>query len=385
MNPAESVSAESKFSISLLCLSKSWGGLELNTVRFANWMQQRGWPVQVITVLNSPIAARAQEIGLSVALLQNPWKAADIPAAGRLAGLVRSFGTQVLLVTRNGDLGLAVLCKTLRLPRLHLVYQQHMQLGLAKRGLVHTLRYRALSAWLSPLPGLARQVLEKTRLAPHKLHVVPLGIELEKFANASLTQAQARQHLNLHLPDSTVLLGLIGRFDDGKGQDFVVEALAEIRRQYPQVQVLFVGESTRNEGNDYREAVLNRVQTLGLTEAVHVREFTLQPEVAYRALDISITASTNETYGMVTIEAMAAGLPVVASAAGGTLEIVEDGRTGLLYPLRDVAAFTAVVVRLLQTPTLAASVGQAAQAEALATYSHQRQCELTEKVLWSLA
>ena len=353
-------------------------------MRFAGWMQQRGWLVQVVALPGSPAAARAAEVGLPVTLLRNPWKAVDLPGARRLAQILRAFGTKALIVTRNGDLGLAVLCKKMHLPTLRLLYQQHMQLGLAKRGVVHTLRYRALDAWLTPLHRLAQEVLEKTRLPAARLHVVPLGIELEKFAHASLTQAQARTQLALSLPAQAVLLGLIGRFDTGKGQDFVVEALAELRQQHPELHLLLVGESTRNEGNAYREAVLARVQALGLAEAVHVRAFTLQPEVAYRALDVSITASVNETYGMVTIEAMATGLPVVASATGGTLEIVADERTGLLFPLLDKAAFCGAINRLLQAPEFAQQLGTQAQAEALATYSHHHQCELTENVLFAL-
>ncbi|WP_310396246.1 glycosyltransferase family 4 protein [Hymenobacter sp.] len=384
ISPERSGAVPATFPIALLCLSSSWGGLELNTVRFASWMQQRGWPVQVITLPDSPIAARAAELGLPVAVLRNPWKAADLPAAGHLVGALRGSGARALIVTRNGDLGLAVLCKTLWLPALRLVYQQHMQLGLTRRGLIHTLRYRALDAWLSPLRRLAAEVLEKTHLPAARLHVVPLGIELEKFAHSGLTQARAREQLELNLPAGAVLLGLIGRFDDGKGQDFVVETLAMLRRRYPQLHLLLVGEPTRNEGNAYREAVLARVRALGLAAAVHVRAFTPTPEVAYRALDISLTASTNETYGMVTIEALATGLPVVASATGGTLEIVADGRTGLLFPLRDEVAFAAVIEQLLRRPDFAARLGQQGQAEALATYSHHRQCELTEQVLHDL-
>jgi D-inositol-3-phosphate glycosyltransferase len=214
--------------------------------------------------------------------------------------------------------------------------------------------------------------------------VVPLGIELEKFTEAALTQAQARTSLDLNLPPDAVLLGLVGRFDVDKGQAFVVEALARLRQQHLRLHLLLVGEPTRNKDNSYQEALFARIQELGLGEAVHVRAFTLHPEVAYRALDISITASTNETYGMVTIEAMATGLPVVASAAGGTLEIVDDGRTGLLFPLRDAAAFDATIERLLYTPDLAKQLGEQAQHEALTVYSHHRQCELTEKVLYTL-
>ncbi len=372
------------FPLAILCLSRSWGGLELNTSRFASWMQQRGWPVQVITLPDSPLAARAAELELPVVLLRNPLKALDLLAARRLADMLRSFGTRALLVTRNGDLGLAVLCKTFWLPELRLLYQQHMQLGLAKRGPVHTLRYRALDAWLSPLPGLAQQVLAKTRLPASRLHTVPLGLELAKFTSVSLTQAQAREQLGFALPPGAVLLGLVGRFDAGKGQRFVVNAFAKLHRQYPQLHLLFVGESTRNEGDDYHDRVLARVQTLGLAEVVHVRPFTPCPEVAYRALDIALVASTNETYGMVTLEAMATGLPVVASATGGTLELVAAGQTGLLFPLRRRAAFRAAIERLVLQPALAQQLGQQAQAQVIATYSHHHQCELTEQILHEL-
>jgi D-inositol-3-phosphate glycosyltransferase len=381
--PAKASSAQ-VFPLTLLCLSRSWGGLEINTARFAHWMQQRGWPVQLLTLPDSPLAARATELAIPVVLLRNRWKAVDIGAAKRLADILRTFQTRVLIVTRNGDLGLAVLCKTGWLPSLRLVYQQHMQLGLSKRGLLHTLRYRALDAWLTPLPGLAQQVLAKTRLPAERLHVVPLGLELAKFRDPGCSQAQARAQLGLALPPGTVLLGLVGRFDSGKGQRFVVKAFARLRQQYPQLQLLFVGESTRNEGNAYQERVLARVRALGLEQVVHVRPFTASPEMAYQALDIALVASTNETYGMVTLEAMAAGLPVVAAAAGGTMELVADGQTGLLFPLRDQVAFGAAIVRLLPPSGWATQLGQQAQTHVQATYSHQQQCAQTEQVLHAI-
>jgi D-inositol-3-phosphate glycosyltransferase len=81
---------------------------------------------------------------------------------------------------------------------------------------------------------------------------------------------------------------------------------------------------------------------------------------------------------------MATGLPVVASATGGTLELVADGQTGLLFPLRKRAAFRGAVKRLLRQPELIAQLGQQAQAQATATYSHHHQCELTEQILHAL-
>jgi D-inositol-3-phosphate glycosyltransferase len=375
------------FPLTFLCLSASWGGLEINTARLAQWLQQRGWPVQVLALADSPLARQAAALDLPVTP-QPPVrrKALALGAARRLAQQLRQQGSRVLLVVDNKDLPLAVLARRFFAPGLQLVYQQHMQLGHPKRDWLHTRRYRALAAWLAPLPWLARQVLEFTRLDPARLHVVPLGIELKQFIAPELSQAAARQQLALPAPAQ--LLGLIGRFDEGKGQLFVVEAFHRLRQELPghNVQLVLVGESTRNQAasSAYRAAVLARVQELELTEVVHIREFTPQPEVFYRAIDVFVLASANETYGMVTIEAMAAGLPLVATAAGGSLDIVAEGRTGLLYPPGDETALVKALKRLLLDPPYARQLSQAAQQEAQAKYSHERECELLETVLAEL-
>jgi len=372
--------------LAILCLSASWGGLEINTAKLAGWLLERGWDVQLIAAAGSPLAAQAQRQGIPVCFLSNPMRAVDVPAAWRLRTLLRQHGARVLIVTQNQDLPVAVLCKRWLAPHLRLVYQQHMQLGSAKRDLVHTLRYRALDAWLSPLPGLARQVGEKTRMHPQHVHVVPLGIELDRFLKPSLTPQQAREQLGL--PDTGQILGLMGRFDEGKGQLFVVEAFHQLREQFPEqeLHLVLVGEATKNNqpASHYRAAVVNRVAELGLTACVHIRAFTDQPQVVYHALDVFLVASINETYGMVTIEAMAAGLPIVATQTGGTREILKDKETGLLYPLGDAVAWASAVGWCLQHPEEAQEMGRRAQREAVRTYAYQRQCELTEAILHQL-
>ena len=373
--------------LTLLCLSASWGGLEINTVRLAGWLRERGWPVEVLTLPDSPIARHARAQALPVAEYPaGRWRAINVLGARRLARHLRQHGTRVVIAAQNRDLPLLVLAKRLFLPSIQLIYQQHMQLGQPKRDLVHTLRYRALAAWITPLPWLAMQVRQFTRLAPQRLHVVPFGIELEKFTQPALSQPAARQQLRL--PAAATLLGLIGRFDDGKGQLFVAEAFHRLRQELPgqDVQLVLVGEATRNQerGSAYREAVLARIAALGLQEVVHVREFTPAPEVFYRAIDVFVMASSSETYGMVTIEAMAAGLPLAATRAGGTVELVADGQTGLLYPPGDGTALVGALKKLLLDPAYARQLGAAAQAEAQLHYSHHRQCELTEAVIYDV-
>lgn len=365
----------------------SWGGLELNTAKLAHWLRARGWAVEIITLRHAPLARHARQLKIPVAeVAASSWRLLNMASAWGVARHVRRHRARVLFVFDNKDLPLAVTIKKLLLPGLQLVYQQHMQLGRPKRDWLHTRRYQALAAWLTPLPWLARQVREFTRLDPARLHLVPLGIELQQFSAPELSPAAARQQLEL--PAAAQLLGLIGRFDEGKGQLFVVEAFARLRQELPgqNVQLVLVGESTLNQtrSSAYREAVLARVQALGLAEVVHIREFTQQPEVFYRAIDVFVLASSNETYGMVTIEAMAAGVPLAATAAGGSLDIIDEGRTGLLYPPGDETALVAVLRRLLLDPGYARQLGAAGQAAARARYSHARECELIEAVLAEL-
>jgi glycosyltransferase involved in cell wall biosynthesis len=277
---------------------------------------------------------------------------------------------------------MATLVKSLMGGRLRIIYQQHMQLGRPKRSLVHTLRFRLVDAWLSPLPGLAREVAYKTRFDMAKLHVVPLGLPLEQFAPPTRTTAEAREILDL--PRTGRLLGILGRFDDGKGQDFVIEVLHHLRQQLGyDVQLVIMGEPTRNEGDAYLHQLERQVARLGLQREVHFRGFRSNPDVFYQAIDVFIMASMNETYGMVTLEAMATGVPIVAAATGGSVELVQHGVTGLLYLSRDVVACARSVRRTLDEPVATRQRVERAQMERW-RYSHHRQCALTEDVIRAL-
>ena len=94
-------------------------------------------------------------------------------------------------------------------------------------------------------------------------------------------------------------------------------------------------------------------------------------------------ASENETYGMVTLEALAAGVPVVGAAAGGTAELVQDGHNGLLFPLRDVAACTRALHSCLHDQPATRQRVEHARFDQW-RYSHQHQCALTEEIIWGL-
>ena len=368
--------------LAVLCLSGSLGGLELNSLKFAAWMQERGWRVTFLAPPATPLARWAEDWFVPLETLTVRRGPAMPLAAWELKQQLERLHIDVLVVTQNKDLALATLVKTLMGGHLRIIYQQHMQLGRPKLSPVHTLRFRLVDAWLTPLPGLAREVARLTHFDPNKLHVVPLGLPLEQFAPPTRTRAQARQELSL--PPEGPLLGILGRFDAGKGQDFVIRALHRLRQEHGHAaNLVIMGEPTRNEGDAYLRELQALVKELGLEQQVHFRGFRANPAVFYQAIDVFVLASENETYGMVTLEAMAAGVPVVAAATGGTVELVQHGQTGLLYLYRDVAACARCVRRTLDDPAATRARVERAQLERW-RYSHHRQCALTEDVIQGL-
>lgn len=368
--------------LAVLCLSSSLGGLELNSIKFAGWMQERGWRVTFLAPPATPLAQWAEEQFIPLETLVVRRGLAMPLLAWNLKKRLERLRVEVLIVTQNKDLALATLAKGLMGGRLRVVYQQHMQLGRPKRSLVHTLRFRLVDAWLTPLPGLARQVARFTHFDTRRLHVVPLGLPLEQFARPTHTKAEARHELDL--PGHGRLLGVLGRFDDGKGQDFVIDVLHHLRSQLScEASLVLMGEPTRNEGDTYYQQLQAQIARLGLEKHVHFRGFRANPAVFYQAIDVFVLASINETYGMVTLEALAAGVPVVAVATGGTVELVQHEGTGLLYPLRDVAACASAIRRTFDEPEATRQRVARAQVESW-QYSHHRQCALTEDVIRAL-
>ena len=368
--------------LAVLCLSGSLGGLELNSLKFAGWMQERGWRVTFFASPATPLAHWANEWFVPLEMLEVHRGLAMPLLAWQLKQQLERLNIGVLVVTQNKDLAVATLVKTLMGSRLRIIYQQHMQLGRPKRSLVHTLRFRLVDAWLSPLPGLAREVATKTKFDTARLHVVPLGLPLEQFAPPTHTPAEARHELNL--PQAVRLLGILGRIDDGKGQDFVIDVLHQLRQQPGyDVHLVIMGEPTLNEGDAYLHQLEQQVARLGLQHQVHFRPFRADPAVFYQAIDVFMMASENETYGMVTLEALASGVPVVGAATGGTLELVQHGQTGLLYLWRDVAAAARAVCRTFEEAAATRERVERARLERW-RYSHHRQCALTEDVIRAL-
>ena len=167
----------------------------------------------------------------------------------------------------------------------------------------------------------------------------------------------------MSLPPTAPILLFVGRLQPSKGIDTLLRAAADIRRDYPDVCVLVVGGGL-DDRDELETAELNRLQTLGDRLGLrNVHYVKAQPQEAlaryYAAADVFVMPSHYESFGMVVLEAMACGTPVVASEVGGLPSTVIHGDSGLLVPSGDWRAFAQAISRLLASPHLQRAMRQA--------------------------
>ncbi|MCS6972395.1 MAG: glycosyltransferase family 4 protein [Leptospiraceae bacterium] len=352
--------------IAIYCTSYAKGGLEMNVVRLGKWLHEMGYPVAMLVPTHSAIGRKSLMENIPVIDPGTRLFAGTF----RLLKILKQHSFRILVVHRSPDLRRAVLARLLAANNVKLVFMQHMQFGVPKRDFLHTWFFRKLSAWIVPLRYLAKQVVQMTRYPQQGIVEIPFGIEVRHFTKKLPNKKQAQRSLGL--PTNAIIAGTIGRFDPLKNQAMLLRAAAPLITQGMPLHLLLVGENTHDSKNDYGSYLRELARELGIEHAVHFRPFQEDVRSAYAALDIFVLTSQSETFGMVTVEAMACGLPVIATRSGGTPELVSEKSGGLLFTLDSEEELRAALKLLATSPNLRKRLGVRARKYALNRFSHKK-------------
>lgn len=188
---------------------------------------------------------------------------------------------------------------------------------------------------------------------------------------------------SLGVADDVPLVGIFARLFSWKGHDALLDAMAVVKREIPNVRLLIVGEDDPRAhpgGGSYREQLEARLPTLGLTENVTFAGFRPDIPELMAALDVYAMPSWEEPFGMVYLEAMAMKKPVVAWDSGGAPEVVSDGDTGYVVEPRSTENLAAALLRLLRDPELRRRFGEAGRRRVELAFTPQRMCQDMLKV-----
>ena len=232
-----------------------------------------------------------------------------------------------------------------------------------KRKIICRLLGRITDLSLAVSQGVRDYLIEPGGLDPARVRVVHNGVDVARLRQHR-PRAEVRRELGL--PEGVPVVGLVARLDHwGKGHREFLTALATLKEHYP-VEALIIGGGRR-------EAEMRQLAgEMGLAGRVHF--LGQRPDIPdlLSALDLSVLPSHSEGVSLALLEAMAAGLPVIATAVGGLPEVVTDGVNGLLIPPQDPEALAQALARLLEDPALAKELGENARQHVEAHFSLER-------------
>jgi len=213
--------------------------------------------------------------------------------------------------------------------------------------------YRFAHRVVANSPAAAR-MLEAEGTAPDRVVVIPNGVNVDA----------ASRGLSIGRPATTILT--VANLRSEKAHEVLLAAAAELRTRHPYLRYVIAGDGPR------RTELTRLASSLGLDAQVSFLGHREDVPALLADADVFVLPSRSEAFPNSAIEAMAAGLPVIASRVGGLVDLVDQGRTGLLVEPDDPAALAAAIESLVLSPARAAMLGASARDEVTRRYSFER-------------
>jgi glycosyltransferase involved in cell wall biosynthesis len=221
--------------------------------------------------------------------------------------------------------------------------------------------------------------------APDKIVVIRNGIDLSRFLTPATTPPEAIRR-EFGVPPDVPLISHVARLCPSKGYDDSVESMAVVCARYPDARLLVVGEQLRSENgelypsDEYRQALTARATALGIGDRVIFTGFRSDTPAIQQAVTVAVHPSRTEGLSNSLLESMASGAAIVATPVGGTPEIVEHDRTGLIVPTKNPRALGEAICALIADAGRRERLGAAARAYVRDAFSIPRMVENTERV-----
>jgi glycosyltransferase involved in cell wall biosynthesis len=342
------------------------GGAENVVVRLARALRERGDEPIVATMKPGWMTERAEALGIPVWIVpQRP--GFDYAWVLRFARDLRRARVDVLhsheFAMNTFGSAAALLA---RVPAVSTIHGRNWVAGEARRGLA----YRALRRLGVPIVAVSEDLAGFLALGlavPRaKLEMIHNGIPLPSEPRAderARTRAAARAALGI--PDDRSLVVAVGNLYPVKDHATLVRALAQLTR----ARVAIAGRG------DEEEPLRRLAAEFGVADRLHLLGLRDDVATVFAAGDVFVQPSRSEGLPLAVLEAMAHGLPVVASRVGGIPEAVDEGKSGFLVPPGDPDALAAALARVLDAGDRGAALGQAARERAVAEFSVERMAE----------
>jgi glycosyltransferase involved in cell wall biosynthesis len=246
---------------------------------------------------------------------------------------------------------------------------RHKWLLGAKRAAYRAL-YRTALRWVNGLIAVSDDVRSAIRAyfgpVADKITVIYNSVDVRRY---ELEVDKGPILKELGLPQDAIVIAVVATFKVQKGQRYLIDAMPAVVARFPKLHVLLIGDG------EQREALMQQADTMGVNEHVHFLGFRQDIPSLLAASDFFVLPSLWEGLPMALIEAMASGLPVVATAVSGSNQVIVDGVSGLLVPPGNAAELEGAILRVLSDAELAQALGEAAQDRVATFFGAKKQAQ----------
>jgi glycosyltransferase involved in cell wall biosynthesis len=322
-------------------LGSGFGGLEKLFLDEIEMLLLANMPVHGVLRRNSPLAAYAKKRGVPFEEII-AWSDWDPVSTASVRRVVRNHSPELVMCVGRGAHRLVAHAVGTNLPIVVMVQKRRFDLNLPYAGVLAAAEHR-------------RRTLIEDGVPAEKIAVIPNAVRLPP---------QPKSDYRLR-PGSGAKIVALGRLHEKKGFGVLVETIALLRRQGIDCSCTIAGEGperARLESQVAREELASSIHLPGWTD--RVAEFLAEG-------DIFVLPSFQEDFPLAVLDAMASGVPIVASAIDGPKDFLSEGTTGLLVPPNNASALAHTLVGLLASDSLRESLGRAARREAEERYSFQ--------------
>ncbi|MDR3707775.1 MAG: glycosyltransferase family 4 protein [Capsulimonadaceae bacterium] len=343
----------------LLTDSDSYNGTERHIMDLASGLRALDAPVTIGCPADSPLASKAIQDGFITIGIEKRG-AFDLTAVRQLQTLLRTHQIDIIHA-HNGRTGVLAGMAAGLAGRGACITTQHFiePARASRRGLsalvsrqIHAFAGRKLAHVIAVSEAARRGIIGRGEMPPHKVSVVPNGIVAP---NVQTLTPPEQVRASLGVSPATPLVVCVARLEVEKDISSLIRAMVLLTASFPECQCVVAGEGSERK---HLEALIASERMEANVRLLGYRSDALS---LINASDVLVLPSLSEPFGLVLLEAMALAKPVVATTAGGPLEIVLQGLTGLLSPPSKPAALAESLLSVVADPERATKMGRAGQ------------------------
>ncbi|MGI9036883.1 MAG: glycosyltransferase family 4 protein [Pyrinomonadaceae bacterium] len=359
--------------------AKNFGGGEKHFVDLCRGLTERGHDVAVVA---RPFAGWLEQLSFlpPEKVFHLPLRnSLDFSSAIKIAEIIRRQKIEIVHAHLARDYAIAAIAARIE-KTAKLILTRHVFFPL---NFLHKFILPTDATFIAPTAEGREKLLRQKILSARQVHLIYYGIDTKHFAESLKKTNQANLREQLNLPAGNQLVGIAGEITAHKGQTDFVKAASIILKKFPDAEFLVIGEdgSPRKKHQKHLEKIIAK---LGLQNKIHLLGFWKDAAPFYAMLDVFVSASRVEPFGLVIAEAMASRRAVVATSTDGAREIITD-ETGKIVPVKNSEAIAEAVAAFLGNRQMREDFGRKAQIRIEENFSLEKMLNETEKLYRNLS